>query len=100
MRVGLSAVYRCPRQRLHRVHHIDRNSELGLETLAHGAGSGFELVDVVGHRTGIRKKAPLFFGEPWIARGAIEELYAKLRFQIRQRLAYDGLRAAQLAPRG
>src|SRR5438105_981902 len=50
---------------------------------AHGAGSGFELVDVVGHRAGIRNKAAPFFGESWIARGAIEELYAKLRFQIR-----------------
>jgi hypothetical protein len=32
--------------------------------------------------------------------GAIEELQAKLRFEIRQRLAHHALRAVQLATRG
>ena len=49
---------------------------------------------------GVHKKAAPFLGEPRIAGGAIEELYAKLRFQIRQRLAHHGLGAAQLATRG
>ena len=49
-----AAVYRCPRECLHRVHHVHRNRELGLEALAHGAGPGLEFIDVVRHGAGIR----------------------------------------------
>jgi hypothetical protein len=99
MWIGLSAVHRRLRERLHRVHHIHRNRELGLETLTHRAGTGFELIDVARYGTRVRKEAPPFIGEARIASGAIEETYAKLRFQIRERLAHHRLRAAQLAAR-
>jgi len=55
MRIGVSAVHRRPRQRLHRVHHIHHDRELGFETLAHGAGPGFEFVDVVRYRARVRE---------------------------------------------
>src|SRR6266446_7259345 len=98
--IGRAAVYRCPRERFHRVHHVHCNGEVGLEALAHGAGPGFEFIDVVRHRAGISKKTSPFLGEPRVTGGAIEEPYAKLRFQIGERLAHDRLGAALLAARG
>ena len=49
MRIGLSTVRRRSRQRLHRVHHVHDDRELGLKALAHRAGPGLESVHVVGH---------------------------------------------------
>jgi hypothetical protein len=49
VRVGLSAVHCCPRQCLHRVHHVHSDGELGLEPLTHGAGPGLEFIDVARH---------------------------------------------------
>src|SRR5215471_2216761 len=91
---------RSAREALHRIHHIDHDRELGLEPLAHRPRPRLEAVDRLRDRACVDEQAATLVREPRITRRAIEELHAELRFEVRECLAHDGLRAAELAARG
>ncbi|MNY00852.1 hypothetical protein D3C86_1333620 [compost metagenome] len=87
------------RQRLHGVHHVHRDRQLGLQPFGHGARLGLEAVHAAHDHAGFREEGGALLGELRVTRRAVEQLHVDLRLEVGQRLADDRLRPAQLAAR-
>jgi len=88
------------RKRGHRVHHVDHRRELGLEAFGHGAGARLEAVHAVEHGFRLDQQRLSLTSELRIFLRPVEELDLELRFEVRNGLTHQRLRAAQLAPGG
>src|SRR6266851_3879282 len=80
-----------------REHHIHHDAQFRLKATRQALRAGLENIHPTHDRARFCKKRQALTGEHRGAAGAIEQLDAKLRLQIRKRLADDGLRSSQAA---
>jgi hypothetical protein len=84
-------------ERREREYDVDGHAQFRFEPSRQALRPGLEEVDVAGHGACVGEQRAAFFGEYRESGAAVEELYAKLSFQIRQGLADHRLSAPEAA---
>jgi hypothetical protein len=77
--------------------HVDGHAQFRFEPASKSFRPSLEEVDIARHCTGVGEKCATLIRQHWETRTAIEELHAKLPFQIRENLAHHRLSTPQAA---